>query len=48
MNVEINIGRNCRIWETAMDFQKRLAEIVESMTAFNVVEVNVEVRGIEN
>lgn len=48
MNVEINIGRNCRIWETAMAFQKRLAEIVESMTAFNVVEVNVEVRGIEN
>ena len=35
------------IWESAMEFQKKLAETIESMTAFNVVKVNVEVRWIE-
>lgn len=45
MDVEVNVERDCRIWDAAAAFQKQLAEIVESMTAFNVVEVNVEVRG---
>lgn len=47
MNVSVSIGAGSPIWETAMEFQSRLAEVVETMTAFNVVQVNVEVRGIE-
>lgn len=47
MDVAITVKRGRLIWETAMNFQERLARIVESMTAFNVVEVNIEVRGIE-
>ena len=47
MEVAISIGRGSPLWETAMDFQKRLAEVVEYMTAFNVVKVNVEIRKIE-
>lgn len=47
MDVSVSIGSGSPIWETAMEFQSRLAEVVESMTAFNVVQVNVEVRGIE-
>lgn len=29
-----------------MDFQQRLAEVIEYMTAFNVVKVDVEISGI--
>ena len=47
MEVSISIGDGSPLWEAAMDFQKRLAEVVENMTAFNVVKVNVEIRGIE-
>lgn len=46
MDVSIAIRDGWDIWETAIAYQERLAEIVESMTAFNVVKVNVEVRGI--
>lgn len=46
MDVAISVTDTALIWETAMDFQKLLAETVESMTAFNVAGVNVEVRGI--
>lgn len=45
INVYLTVNPSCMIWETAMDFQKKLTEIVEYMTAFNVVSVNVEVVG---
>ena len=46
IDVAIAIRDGSEIWDTAISYQERLAEIVESMTAFNVVKVNVEVRGI--
>ena len=45
INVYLTVNPSCMIWETAMDFQKKLTEMVEYMTAFNVVSVNVEVVG---
>ncbi len=47
METAISIGCGSPLWETAEAFQRRLAEVVENMTAFNVVRVDVEVRGIE-
>ena len=47
MDVAVSVSDKTKIWECACEFQKRLAETVESMTAFNVTGVNVEVRGIE-
>lgn len=46
IDVSIAIRDGSPLWETAIEYQERFAEIVESMTAFNVVKVNVEVRGI--
>ena len=46
IDVSIAIKDGSELWETAITYQERFAEIVESMTAFNVVKVNVEVRGI--
>lgn len=43
----ISMKDSAPLWESAEDFQKRLAEVLEYMTAFNVVQVNVEIRGIE-
>lgn len=47
IDTEVYITGGAPVWETAMDFQKKLAETVEYMTAFNVVKVNVEIRGIQ-
>ena len=44
MIVAVNIDRDVPLWETAEEFQKRLAVAVENMTAFNVVSMDVEVR----
>lgn len=46
MDVSIAVRNGYPLWETAMEYQEKLAEIIESMTAFNVVKVNVEIRGI--
>ena len=46
VDVSITIGEGSPLWETAMDFQQRLAEVIEYMTAFNVVKVDVEISGI--
>ena len=46
IDVSIAIRDGSPLWETAIDYQEKFAEIVESMTAFNVVKVNVEIRGI--
>ena len=46
MDVSVAIDRNAPIWDTAEAFQKRLAEVVELMTAFNVVQIDVQVRDV--
>jgi len=46
IDVSIAIRNGSPLWDTAIAYQNRFAEIVESMTAFNVVKVNVEIRGI--
>ncbi len=47
LDVSVIIDADASIWDVAIDFQKRLAEVVESMTAFNVANVDIEVSGIE-
>ena len=48
INVAVKINAGCSLWDDVMEFQKKVTDAVENMTAFNVTEVNVEVRGIEN
>lgn len=48
VNVSITILHSYPIWETAMEFQSKLAEVIESMTAFNVEKINVEVKGMDD
>ena len=48
INIAVKIHRNCSLWDDIMDYQKRVNDVVEEMTAFNVSEVNIEVRGIDN
>ena len=40
----IDLKESASIWDSAMAFQKRLTDVIEEMTAFNVVRVDVEVR----
>lgn len=47
LTVSIKMKKGCPVWDTAAEFQKRIVEVVERMTAFNVTEVNVEVRAVE-
>ncbi len=47
LSVTVRLRRGFPIWETAQELQERINEKVECMTAFNVTEVNVEVRAIE-
>lgn len=37
----------CRIMETAREFQRKAAEQIEQMTAFNILSVNVEIRSLK-
>ena len=46
LKIAIKIRRGFPIWESAMDFQTEVEKQVEKMTAFNVTEVEVEVRGV--
>ena len=46
VEVSVAISPDVPIWETATDFQHKLAEVIEFMTAFNVVRVDVEVRDV--
>ncbi|MBO4235255.1 MAG: hypothetical protein J5928_02260 [Firmicutes bacterium] len=48
VNAVIDLRESASIWETAMDFQKRLTDVIEEMTAFNVVRVDIEVRSLVN
>lgn len=47
LSVSVNMKMGCPLWESAIEFQKKIVEVIELMTAFNVIEVNVEVRGVE-
>lgn len=40
----IDLKSSANIWESAIEFQKKLQEVIEEMTAFNVVRIDVEVR----
>ena len=42
--VVVDLEGEAKIWEVAEAFQKRLTEVVEDMTAFNVVSTDIEVR----
>ena len=48
INVAVKINAGCSLWDDVMKYQQTVNDTVESMTAFNVSEVNIEVRGIEN
>ena len=47
INIAVKIKSNCSLWDDVMDYQKTVNDMVEEMTAFNVSEVNIEVRGVE-
>jgi len=47
ISAAVKLHRGHPIWETAQDLQDRINDKVELMTAFNVTEVNVEVRAVE-
>lgn len=46
LKVAIKIRTGYPVWPSAMDFQKSIEEAIEKMTAFNVTEIEIEVRGI--
>ncbi len=46
MRVAVAVDKKCRIWETAQEFQEKLAEVIETMTAFNVVRLDVEITDV--
>ncbi|MBQ1484071.1 MAG: Asp23/Gls24 family envelope stress response protein [Eubacterium sp.] len=48
LQVVVDIDRGTAIWSVAEEYQKRLSKVVEDMTAFNVVETDVEVRQLVN
>ena len=47
LGITVKVNRGWSVWETAEQFQKCIVEKVELMTAFNVTEVDVEIRAIE-
>ena len=40
----IDLSSEVGIWDVAMQFQSRLTDVIEEMTAFNVVKIDVEIR----
>ena len=48
INVAVKINTGCSLWDDVMNYQQKVNDAVENMTAFNVTEVNIEVRGVEN
>ena len=42
--VVIDMDREARIWKTATEFQRNVVKVIEHMTAFNVVETDIEMR----
>ena len=48
INIALKISSRCSLWDDVMKYQKKVNDMVEEMTAFNVSEVNIEIRGGEN
>ena len=48
INIAVKINSGCSLWDEVMEYQQTVNDMIEEMTAFNVSEVNIEVRGIEN
>ena len=48
INIALKIRSRCSLWDDVMKYQKKVNDMVEEMTAFNVSEVNIEIRGVEN
>ncbi len=46
LHIAVRMNKGYPVWESAAAFQRRLSDTVEKMTAFNMTEVNVEIRGI--
>lgn len=46
INVSVLIDKNVDPFETAENYQKKLFEMIERMTAFNIEYIKIEVRGI--
>ena len=46
MKVIIHVAADTVLWNAAQDFQRRFLEITEQMTAYNIVNLEVEVRNI--
>lgn len=46
IQVELLLHYGCIVKETAEDFQKKLSEMVALMTAFNILSVNVTIKGL--
>ena len=44
LQVVVNMDRNAPLWAAAEEYQSKLSRVVEEMTAFNVVETDVEIR----
>lgn len=42
----VNVREGYNLWKTAMDFQEELARNIEFMTAFNIADVDIEVKGL--
>ncbi len=47
LRVVVNIAHGFTIWDAARSFQSELKQEIEKMTAFNIVDVAVAVRGID-
>ena len=48
INIALKISSRTSLWDDVMKYQKKVNDMVEEMTAFNVSEVNIEIRGVEN
>lgn len=46
MEVGIEIYGQFSIWDSAIEFQQRLSQVIEQMTAFNIIKIDVEVKGV--
>ncbi len=47
ITIVITVSYGCQIWEAASAYQREVAKIIEHMTAFNLANVDVEVRALE-
>ena len=47
MEIAISVTGGASLWDTAIEFQRKMVQTIEYMTAFNVVRIDVEVRGVE-